>query len=123
MYPNRDGLWSIRTFRTPDCGKTGVRPGIDPNGSDSTGPYMMSEYKSTDFTYRDDKPCESFMFADPSKIKGVQVQSAAVWLHPFVQNGYVFLCTNPVCDATVINNKIEKKFISGDSNLVVIYNG
>ena len=123
MYPNGDVLWSIRTFRTTDCGQTGVRPGINPSGSDSTGPYMMSEYKSTDFTYHDNKPCENFMFADPSKINGVQVQSTAVWLHPSVQNGYVFLYTNPVCDATVINNKTENQFTSDDSNLVAIYNG
>lgn len=84
---------------------------------------MMSEYKSTNFNYHDQKPCENFMFMNPSDIDGVAVQSVAVWLHSSVQNGLIFLYTSPICDATVINNATENAFTSEDSNLVSIYNG
>ena len=100
-----------------------MRSGIDPLDSDSSGPYMMSEYKSVNFNYHDNKPCENFMFADPKNIDGVEVQSVAVWLHPSVQDGYIFLYTSPVCDASVDNNKTQNQFTSLDSNLVSIYNG
>ena len=84
---------------------------------------MMSEYKSVNFNYHDNKPCENFMFADPKNIHGVEVQSVAVWLHPSVQDGYIFLYTSPVCDASVDHNKTQNQFTSLDSNLVSIYNG
>ena len=116
-------LWSIRTFQTTDCGQEGIRPGINPLDSGSNGPYMMSNYSSTNFNYHDNKPCENFMFMDPTKIGSTQVQSAAVWLASSVENAYIFLYSHPFCTTTVLNGATEHAFTSDDSNIVAIYNG
>ena len=122
-YDDQSALWSVRTFRTGGCGRPGVRPGIDPTKSDHNGPYMMSEYRSTDLGYHDNQPCENFMFANPQSIGDVQVQSVAVWLHPSVTDGYILVYTNPVCNATVLNNHTAQDFSSEESDLVDIYDG
>ncbi|KAK4690970.1 hypothetical protein P7C71_g5934, partial [Lecanoromycetidae sp. Uapishka_2] len=124
-YPDGDVLWSVRTFRTTDCGDENgfSQTGSDPMGNTSNVPFMMSEYKSTNFKYHDNKPCENFMFMDPSKIGGIEVQSVAVWLSASVENAYTVIYTSNVCDATVINDATESEFSSEDSNLVYMYNG
>ncbi len=84
---------------------------------------MMSEYRSKDFKYHDNKPCENFMFQAPENIDNVQVQSAAVWLASSAQQAYIMLYTNPVCNATVVDGKTASQTDSGFSDLVAVYDG
>ena len=123
-YQDNSVLWSVRTFRTMECGETGhLGTGQNPNGKDKDGPYMMSEYKSANMNYHDNQPCENFMFKNPKNIDGTEVRSAAVWLSSSVQNAYIFLYSNPVCNATVFDGKTASQWEAGWNDIAAVYDG
>lgn len=114
----------MRTFRNTECGQGGhLGTGQNPHAVGSDGPYMMSEYRSKDMNYHDNQPCENFMFQDPKDIDSVKVESAAVWLSSSVQNAYIFLYSNPVCNATVEDGKTAPQAEAGWADIAAVYDG